>query len=153
MASADKRFGMGRVYRDAVTQAVMRGDRSVGTEHIALALLVDPESPTARALGVSLATAHETLEALDRQALAWLGLDVPFPPLVSVPARQRRLRMTPAAFAVFTGLRRHAGRERLGMRHVLLALLAQSRPDPAAELIDALGVDRDEVRRRLQGAS
>jgi ATP-dependent Clp protease ATP-binding subunit ClpA len=136
---------MGRVYRDAITQAVARGDRSVATEHIALALLVDPESLTARALGVSLATAFDALETLDRQAL--------MSPPVSLRARQRRLRMTPAAFAVFTGLRRYAGRERLGMRHVLLALLAQRRPDPAAELFDALGVDREKVGRRLRAAS
>jgi hypothetical protein len=144
---------MGRVYRDAITQAVARGDRSVATEHIALALLVDPESLTARALGVSLATAFDALETLDRQALMWLGVDATFPPPVSLRARQRRLRMTPAAFAVFTGLRRYAGRERLGMRHVLLALLAQRRPDPAAELFDALGVDREKVGRRLRAAS
>jgi hypothetical protein len=151
MASTDKRFGMGRIYRDAITQAVVRGDRSVGTEHIALALLVDPESMTARALGISLATAHEALEALE--ALTWLGIDATVPPPVSVPGRQRRLRMTPAALAVLTGLRRHAGGERLGMRHILLALLARSRPDPAAELLDALGVDYIEVGRRLRTAS
>jgi ATP-dependent Clp protease ATP-binding subunit ClpA len=153
MASTDKRFGMGRIYRDAITQAVVRGDRSVGTEHIALALLVDPESMTARALGISLATAHQALEALDQQALTWLSIDATFPPPVSVPARQRRLRMTPAALAVLTGLRRHAGGERLGRRHILLALLARSRPDPAAELLDALGVDYIEVGRRLRTAS
>ncbi len=34
-----------------------------------------------------------------------------------------------------------------------LALLARQRPDPAAELFDALGVDRAEVRRRLRETS
>lgn len=153
MIRTQQKFGMGRVYRDAIALAVARGDRSVGTEHLALALLVDPESVTARALGVSLTTAQDALEALDRQALAWVGIDAAFPAPVPVPRRQRRLRLTPAAFAVFTTLRKHAGGERLGVQHVLLALLARGRPDPAAELFDALGVDRAEVRRRLRETS
>jgi ATP-dependent Clp protease ATP-binding subunit ClpA len=144
---------MGRVYRDAIALAVARGDRSVNSEHLALALLVDPESVTARALGVSLTTAQEALETLDRQALASVGIDGVFPAPVPAPRRQRRLRLTPAAFAVFTTLRKHANGERLGAQHVLLALLARQRPDPAAELFDALGVDRAEVRRRLRETS
>jgi hypothetical protein len=35
---------------------------------------------------------------------------------------------------------------------VLLALLAQQRPDPAAELFDVLDVNRDAVRDRLAQA-
>jgi hypothetical protein len=37
----------------------------------------------------------------------------------------------------------------LGIRHVLLALLALQPPDPAAVLLDRLGVDREVVRYRL----
>jgi hypothetical protein len=144
---------MGRVYRDAIAVAVARGDRSVSTEHLALALLVDPESGPAVALGVSLATAQGALEALDRQALAWVGIDAALPAPLTVPGRQRRLRLTPAAFSVFTGLRQYAKGERLGVQHVLLALLERRRPDPAAELFDALGVDRVEVHRRLREPS
>ena len=33
----------------------------------------------------------------------------------------------------------------------LLALLSLQRPDPAAELLDALGVDRAAVRKRVGG--
>jgi hypothetical protein len=50
-------------------------------------------------------------------------------------------------------VRKHANGERLGVQHVLLALLARPRPDPAAELFDALGVDRAEVRQRLRETS
>jgi ATP-dependent Clp protease ATP-binding subunit ClpA len=148
-----KRFSMGRIYRDAITLAAARGDRSVNTEHLALALLIDPDSAPARALGVSLTTAEQALDALDRQALASVGIDAAFPAPVPVPARQRRLRLTPAAFAVFTTLRKHANGERLGAHHVLLALLARQRPDPAAELFDALRVERAEIRRRLREMS
>jgi ATP-dependent Clp protease ATP-binding subunit ClpA len=71
MLSTAQRFGLGRVYRDATAEARRRGDRRVGTEHLALALLADPESVTARALGVSLTAARDALRALDL-ARPWL---------------------------------------------------------------------------------
>lgn len=150
MVSNKPRFGLGRVYRDASAEAKRRGDRRVSTDHIALAMLADPDSVTARALGLSLASARAALETLDREALASVGIDVS----VNVPAISgrvnERLRLTPAGRAVFTGLRREAVGEPLGVKHVLLALLSRERPDPAAELFHALGVDRTEVRNRLQ---
>ncbi|WP_425518082.1 Clp protease N-terminal domain-containing protein [Polymorphospora rubra] len=42
---------MGQVYLDANAEAVRRGDRRVGTDHVVLALLADRDSVTARALG------------------------------------------------------------------------------------------------------
>jgi len=150
MVSNKPRFGLGRVYRDASAEAKRRGDRRVGTDHIALAMLADPDSVTARALGLSLASARTALEALDREALASVGIDVS----VNVPAISgrvnERLRLTPAGRAVFTGLRREAVGKPLGVKHVLLALLSRERPDPAAELFHALGVDRTAARNRLQ---
>jgi ATP-dependent Clp protease ATP-binding subunit ClpA len=154
MLSTAHRFGLGRVYRDATAEARRRGDRRVGTEHLALALLADPESVTARALDVSLTAARDALGALDHQALASVGIDVDFSGQV-LPGREgERLRLTPAARAVFTGLRREvATGQRLGIQHVLLVLLSRPRPDPGAELLDALGVDRTQARRRLQDLS
>lgn len=38
---------------------------------------------------------------------------------------------------------------RIDTAHFLLALLSLRRPDPAAELLDALGIDPPAVRRRL----
>jgi ClpA/ClpB-like protein len=140
---------MGRVYLDAAAEAQRRGDRRVGTDHIALALLADPASDTARALGVELEEARAALEALDRDALATVGVDAPgHAPVLPVRSGQR-LPLTPAGRSVFTGLRRVAAGERLGRKHVLLTLLATARPDPAAELFDALDIDRDTVRSRL----
>ena len=43
MVSSKSRFGLGRVYRDAGAEAKRRGDRRVGTDHIALAMLADPD--------------------------------------------------------------------------------------------------------------
>ena len=114
----------------------------------ALAMLADPDSVTARALGLSLASARTALEALDREALASVGIDVS----VNVPAISgrvnERLRLTPAGRAVPGSA--GGGRRTAGVKHVLLALLSRERPDPAAELFHALGVDRTEVRNRLQ---
>jgi ATP-dependent Clp protease ATP-binding subunit ClpA len=156
MFTTKERFGLGRVYLAATEEAKRRGDRRVGTEHLALALLIDPESVTAQALGVSLASARTALQNLDRQAIASLGIELgieaasePVPP----GRRKERLRLTPAAKGVFTSLGKAAKGERLGIRHVLVVLMAQQRPDPAAELLDALEVDRAAVRMRLQASS
>src|SRR5215210_6028615 len=75
MARARTNFGMGRVVLDATAEAHRRGDRRVGTDHIALAMLSDPHSESARALDVSLDAARTALQALDAQALATLGID------------------------------------------------------------------------------
>jgi ATP-dependent Clp protease ATP-binding subunit ClpA len=150
MLSNKPRLGMGQVYREASAEAKRRGDRRVSTEHIALAMLVDPDSETARALGVSLESARAVLETLDREALTSVGIDViNNPPVISGRVGER-LRLTPAGRAVFTGLRREGGGERLGAEHVLLALLSRERPDPAAELFHAIGVDRTQIRNRLR---
>jgi len=44
-----------------------------------------------------------------------------------------------------------SGSGRIDTSHFLLALLSRRRPDPAAELLDALGVDLLAARRRLGG--
>jgi len=151
MWTTTQKFGLGQVYRDATAEARRRGDRRVGTEHLALALLADQESVTARAIGVSLAAARDALEALDRQALASVGIDVDFNGSVLSGREGERLRLTPAAKAVFTGLRKEVTKgERMGIQHVLLALLSRPKPDPAVALFEELRVDLSEARRRLQ---
>jgi ATP-dependent Clp protease ATP-binding subunit ClpA len=152
MLSNKPRLGMGQVYREASAEAKRRGDRRVSTEHIALAMLVDPDSETARALGISLESARAVLETLDREALTSVGIDVINDPPVISGRVGERLRLTPAGRAVFTGLRREGGGERLGVKHVLLALLSRERPDPAAELFHTVGVDRTQVRNRLRAS-
>lgn len=149
MVGNQPRLGMGHVYREASAEAKRRGDRRVSTEHIALAMLVDPDSETARALGVSLESARAALETLDREALTSVGIDVIANPPPISGRMGERLRLTPAGRAVF-GLRREAAGERLGVKQVLFALLARERPDPAAELLHAIGVDRTQVCNRLR---
>ena len=149
MVTTKPRTGLGRVYLDANAEAKRRGDRRVGTDHLLLALLADPGSVTAQALGTDLDTARDALDRLDRDALAYLGIHPRFSPSTLPGRPAERLRLTPAARAVFTGLGTRA-RDRLP--RVLLALLAQEPPDPAAELLNALGADRAGIRVRLQEA-
>ena len=151
MVGNQPRLGMGHVYREASAEAKRRGDRRVSTEHIALAMLVDPDSETARALGVSLESARAALETLDREALTSVGIDVIANPPPISGRMGERLRLTPAGRAVF-GLRREAAGERLGVKEIVFALLERERPDPAAELFHAVGVDRTQVRNRLRAS-
>jgi hypothetical protein len=115
-------------------------------------MLVDPHAQTARALGVDLATARAVLQQLDHEALAAVGIDASYEGPVFPGREKERLPLTPAAKAIFSGLRESARGERLGSKHVLLSLLETTRPDPSAELLDALGVDRSHVRRQLRSA-
>ena len=151
---------------DAGQEARRLGDRKIGTEHLALALLMEPE--LASAVGCDLQRAREALEALDRQALSAVGVGAAFdaPPLPTVPRSDRPSRpsirtllsggprLTPAAKIVVRdssrGMRR--GHAHPGPHHVLARLLELPPPDPAAALFAALGVDRAAVRRRVADA-
>ncbi len=127
----DQRYGpdynFGATYYDARDEAIRRGDRTIGTEHLVLALLIDPASPAAQALGCDLDSARRALDELDNG----------------------RLRLTPAAKAIFTGIRDARKNRRTGLGIVLSALLDLPRPDPAAELLAALGVDPRVTRQRF----
>jgi hypothetical protein len=157
-------------------EARRRGNRRVGTEDLVLGLLREPD--VARVLGCDLATAREALDAMDRDALVAIGIDRPLdaPP---VPSREpalggRRaivkavltdhLPMTPVAKRAME----EAGKDRRHRRgsgapwdtsprwsreRVLIALLSLAPPDPAAALLDALEVNRDEVSTRLSEPS
>jgi hypothetical protein len=149
----DQRYGpdynFGATYYDARDEAVRRGDRTIGTEHLVLALLADPASPAARALSCDLDSARRALDALDRQALAAIGIE---PGITAGPVTARatgRLRLTPAAKAVLTGIRDARKSRGAGLGIVLSALLGLPRPDPAAELLAALGVDAQAARERF----
>ncbi len=140
-------------YYGAREEALRRGDRTIGTEHLLLALLVDPESPAAKALGFDLETARAALDALDVGALAALGIDtgITAPPVVARPPG--RLRLTPAAKSVLMGVHNSPRARRVGLEKVLDSLLDLHRPDPAAELLATLGVDAPAVRLRFSRAA
>lgn len=148
--SADGRM---QLLTAATEEARRRGDRRLGTDHLLLGLLHDANSPVAKALGVSLADARAAVQELDATALAGVGIESQplhdkspgligrgFPPLTS-GARAALKRAIDDADPFRSG--------RLEATHFLLALLSLQLPDPAAELLDALGVDPAAVRRRL----
>jgi len=160
-------------YVYAREEARRRGDRRVGTEHLVLGLLREPD--IAQVLGCDLGAAREALDAMDRGALVAVGIDraLDAPP---VPTREPalgggrpslkavladRLPMTPVAKRVME----ESGKDGHGRwvdtrqkargwsrERVLIALLSLAPPDPAAALLDALDVDRAAVRARLSEA-
>jgi len=121
-------------YIVAREEARRRGDRKVGTEHLLLALLSEPDLS-----GILDVTIEEARTALDALRAVLKG----------------RLPMTPTAKrtleASSKGTRR--GRARPGTRYVaknvLAALLELERPDPAAELLVGLGLEPAAIRERL----
>jgi hypothetical protein len=153
------------IYLQASEEARRRGDRRTGTDHVLLALFEDPS--TEAVLGVSLQQARRALESLDREALGALGLgpgiDAPPLPMRAVPKKPKlrdlmmqkdRLRMTPAAKKVLEEASK-PNRRRLYVtaQQVLAQILTLQPPDPAAVLLDALDVNKAEVRRRLDAAT
>jgi ATP-dependent Clp protease ATP-binding subunit ClpA len=139
----------------AAEEARRRGDRRLGTDHLLLGLLHNPSAEAASALGVDLASARAAQDALDRAALAAVGIHADgLGPIEDVAGPRRRPPLTSGARAVFKRALEQARPSRSGRietRHFLLALLACERPDPAAELLHQLGVDTAVVGDRLRG--
>src|SRR5438105_3896402 len=131
---------LGKVIVGASAEAQRLGDRTIGTEHLTLALLADPASPSAKALGVSLSDARQALQTLDFAALSAVGIDA-VEPGPARPARER-IRLSPGAKSVLAGMHKSKWPRPLTGKHVLIELLGRHSPDPAAEVLDALGVDR-----------
>jgi hypothetical protein len=133
----------------ALEESRRRGDRRLGTEHLLLGLLHD--DGCAQALGLDLATARGALDRLDREALAALGIDVECLRPPAAPRKRAKLTLgalTSNARAVVNEAIRGVPRRR-DPAELLRVLLSVTPPDPAADLFAALGVDREEVLRRL----
>jgi hypothetical protein len=150
-------------YIFAREEARRRGDRRIGTELVLVALLNEPT--VADALGTDAEHARAALDAMDNEALVAIGMDrppaVPQLPTIdpsAVPARptfkmvlRRHLRLTPCAKKVLSESSRsmRRGHSHPGPQHVLAGILELPEPDPAVELLAALGVERGAVRERL----
>ena len=148
----------------ASEEARRRGDRRIGTDHLVLALLEDPSIEGM--LGVKLPQARQTLASLDREALDTLGLgsgpDVPPLAMRAVPnqprirdiAQKDRLRMAPAAKKVLEDASKPNRRKlHVTAQQVLAQILSLQPPDPAAVLLEALGVSASEVRLRMDAST
>ncbi|MFE2992883.1 Clp protease N-terminal domain-containing protein [Streptomyces sp. NPDC059262] len=138
----------------ALSEATLRGDRRIGTEHLLLGVLHEPSS--VQALGTDLETARAALDALDRSALAAVGIDIQGIDRPPIPASRKRTPFTSGARAVLPRAlaeTRKASRRRITPEHLLLALLDCEKPDPAAELMAQLGIDRAAVRERIRAGA
>ena len=148
------------LYLQAGEEARRRGDRRTGTDHLLLALLEDPSIEDV--LGVTLQQARQAQESLDRDALGAVGLgsgaDAPELPMRAVPKKPRfrdiaqkdRIRMTPAAKkALEDSSKRNRRRIMVTAQQVLAEILELQPPDPAAVLLQALGVNAPEVRSHM----
>ncbi|MBP2705054.1 Clp protease N-terminal domain-containing protein [Microbispora sp. RL4-1S] len=138
----------------AADEARARGDRRVGTEHLLLGLLRGPDSVGVSALGTDLPTARAALAELDAAALRAIGLDVGQAPQAGArrhPVVSPAALTTSARAAVTHAIKMTTRKDRNTQAPVqlLLALLTQQRPDPVAELLDHMGVDRTAVRARI----
>ena len=144
--------GLGAVILAAIDEAKRRGDRLLGSEHLFLGLLHEPDSATVRALGIDLGAARAALESLDRAALAAIGLDVGSLPMANRAPLRKGPRMSSAARAVINRAVKEATRTKgrhVWTTHMALALLASEPPDPMAALMAELRIDRAAVRERL----
>ncbi|MFJ9832817.1 Clp protease N-terminal domain-containing protein [Streptomyces sp. NPDC101169] len=134
----------------ALEEATLRGDRRIGTEHLLLGVLHEPGA--ARAFGADLDAARAALDALDRTALAVVGIDVQGIERPPIPASRKRTPFTSNARAVLPRAlveTRKAGSRRIAPEHLLLALIDSEQPDPVAELMAQLDIDRALVRERV----
>ncbi|MGO9164322.1 MAG: Clp protease N-terminal domain-containing protein [Streptosporangiaceae bacterium] len=139
----------------AAAEAWRRGDRRLGTDHLLLGLLRHGDPVVLRALPALLGDARAAADALDRAALAAVGVQAAaFGWLPDPPGECPLPPLTSGARAI---LKRAADKARtsplpgIQARHFLLALLSLDRPDPAAELLVALGIQPWEARNRLIG--
>ncbi len=150
-------------YIDAREEARRRGDRKVGTEHLILGLLREPA--LAQALGCDLQTARDTLDAMDHDALAAVGIGAAFnaPPIpIDAPIKRGsrptlktvlrdRLPGTPAAKTALEQSNKEIRRSHHTFpQQLLLTVLELKPPDPGAELIAALGIDRAAALRSIE---
>ncbi|WP_017611739.1 Clp protease N-terminal domain-containing protein [Nocardiopsis salina] len=143
----------GALYLDAKAEAVGRGDRKVGTEHLLLALLSEERGRAARVLaqqGVDLVGARRALAELDVRALASVGVGVEWAHGVVQGRVDERLPLTPGAKAVLRGVGWRGTGGGLGAK-VLVRLAVVRAPEPVSALLDELGVDRGVVCSALAG--
>lgn len=96
--------------------------------------------------------ARAGLDALDRAALAAIGIDTgEFHP-TAVPAATKRPPLTTSARATLLRAVKPTPKSKTTQptaEQFVLAVLANDRPDPAADLLAHLGVDVEAVRARL----
>lgn len=148
-----ERFGAEAVrsVHAAVALAEERGDPGTGTQHLLVGLVT--ESADLAALVGSAHELMETMDRLDRDALAEIGIEAPADRIRPPASRRRRHRpLTSGAKQVFKDAHAEGvmlGHRHLGPEHLLLAITRRMRNDPAMQLLAAAGVSPDSLRTTL----
>ncbi|WP_171814495.1 Clp protease N-terminal domain-containing protein [Arthrobacter dokdonensis] len=122
-------------------EAVRRGDRRIGTDHLLLGILHDTDIATLT--GVDVLTARTHAHDLDRRALAAIGITAPEIDPMSRAHKSKHMPLSsgvraviPRALAMAT-----ARKARQATTIDLLdALLERKQPDPAAVLLNDLHI-------------
>ncbi|MFF2245628.1 Clp protease N-terminal domain-containing protein [Arthrobacter sp. NPDC058130] len=139
-----------RIVGFAMEEARSSGDKRLGTDHLLLGALHDPGP--AGILGVTLDEARAASAALDQTALASIGIDAKGFQRATMPSRGKKPPFSSGARSVMEGMLRYAIAQKsrqITTANLLLSLLDRDEHDPAASLLNELGVDRAEVRRRV----
>lgn len=134
-------------------EARLRGDRRIGTEHLLLGALRAASPSEAAALGTDTTAVRSALAELDRAALAVIGIDAPEVERPPAPSSPGHTPLTSGARAVIVGAlteSRRAEARKIAPRHLLLAVLESAQPDPAADALAHLGIDREAAVRRIR---
>jgi ATP-dependent Clp protease ATP-binding subunit ClpA len=133
----------------ALDEARRRGDRRIGTDHLLVGALRNPD--VAAMVGVSAEEAGARTDELDRQAIEAIGLRAEFP-LHASARGSKRAPFTSGARTVVQRALVHAVAQKsrqISPQHLLLALLEREQPDPAAALLSELKVDQAALRTKL----
>lgn len=147
------------VVAEAVRCAEDRGDRHVGTEHLLLGVAatnVPVAASSLRGVGVTSERARSSLDALDAQALAAVGVETSVPvSSADVPRTPRRRRGLRSQIPFTDGAKsclenslvqaEAVGDRHIGAEHIVLALSRTGLRDPARLLLAALDVEQDEL--------
>jgi ATP-dependent Clp protease ATP-binding subunit ClpA len=134
----------------AIAEAGHRGDRRVGTDHLLIGVLHDPA--VAEVVGADPDAARRVADHLDRTALAEIGFDVGAFGTLAPGIGASRLPFTRGTKVVLKrtlALVTAERARRIESRHLLLALLECTEPDPSAEILAGLHIDKHQTRERM----
>lgn len=140
-----------RIVGYAMEEARGRGDKRLGTEHLLLGALHEPEP--AAVLGITLDDAHDAASRLDAAALKAIGLETRNLKGVTMPTKGRKPPFSSGAKEVMANMVKQAMDQKsrqITTSNLLVALLDREEHDPVSALFEELKVDKTTVRARLR---
>jgi ATP-dependent Clp protease ATP-binding subunit ClpA len=140
------------VFEAAKEEAQMRGQNRVGSDHLLLALLREPEGVASRVLGMDLDQGRRALEQLDANALAAVGVQASEVPPASSRFRGP-IRFTDGAKSALVRsvrLAQRQGSKVITATHLTAGLLAVDAPDPVVSILRVAGVDATAAQKAVE---